>query len=133
MNNKRFGTLLRNERMKQKITAEQLGEGLYSVSMMKKIQSGKRVPGKWMRDRLLQRLGISDYNDENFLFQVEYDKWELRTHLLDALEAGKLEDAKRLLEQYKTEYDSENKFEHQFYLMMQVQYRQQRAFPKEQW
>ena len=133
MNNKRFGTLLKNERMKQKITARQLGEGLYLVSMMKKIESGERFPEKWMRDRLLQRLGISDYNDENFLFLAEYDKWGLRTHLLDALEAGKLEDAKRLLEQYKAEYDSENKLEHQFYLMMQVQYRQQRAFPKEQW
>lgn len=133
MNNKRFGTLLKNERMKQKITAKQLGEGLHSVSMIKKIESGERFPGKWMRDRLLQRLGISDYNDENFLFQVEYDRWELRTHLLDALEIGKLEDAKLLLEQYRVKYGSENKLEHQFYLMMQVQYRQQRGFSKEQW
>ena len=131
MNNKRFGTLLRNERIKQKITVEQLGEGLYSFSMIKKIESGERFAGKWMRDRLLQRLGISDYNDENFLFPAEYDKWELRTHLLDALEIGKLEDAKLLLEQYRVKYGSENKLEHQFYLMMQVQYRQQRAFPKE--
>ena len=101
--------------------------------MIKKIESGEWFIGKWMRDRLLQRLGISDYNDENFLFQVEYDRWELRTHLLDALETGKLEDAKLLLEQYRVKYSSENKLEHQFYLMMQVQYRQQRGFSKEQW
>lgn len=86
-----------------------------------------------MRERLLQRLGMSDYSNENFLFQKEYDRWSLRTHLLDALETGKLEDAKLLLEQYRVKYGSENKLEHQFYLMMQVQYRQQRAFPKEQW
>ena len=133
MNNKRFGTFLRNARMKQKITAKQLSEGLYSLSMIKKIESGERFSEKRMRERLLQRLGMSDYSNENFLFQKEYDRWSLRTHLLDALETGKLEDAKLLLEQYRVKYGSENKLEHQFYLMMQVQYRQQRAFPKEQW
>ena len=127
-----FGTLIHTERIAQGIKPEQLAEGLYSPSMIKKIERGERFPEKLMRNRLLARLGIYDFCCEQYVFQEEYENWKLRTKVFFALQENALETAEQLLMQSKIK-QTENKAEAQFFLVMQLWLMQKKQLQKSIW
>ena len=46
---------------------EELGEGIYNVALISRIEQGKFLPNKLIRDRLLERLGESSYDYETYI------------------------------------------------------------------
>ena len=127
-----FGTLIHTQRIAQGIKPEQLAEGLYSPSMIKKIERGERFPEKLVRDRLLARLDIHDSDYEQYVFQAEYESWKLRTRLFLALQENLLEVAEQLLLQSQ-EKRMEHNIEAQFFLVMQLWLMQKKKLPKQIW
>lgn len=127
-----FGELIYSERTAQGLRLGQLGEGLYSTSMMKKIEQGRCFPEKMMRDRLLARLGMQDSWCELYVFQTEYEKWKQRTRLFVALKENALEAAEQLLQESGMKRMG-NKAEAQFFLVMQLWLLQKKKFPKQIW
>ncbi|MCI9142869.1 MAG: helix-turn-helix transcriptional regulator [Lachnospiraceae bacterium] len=123
----RFGYFLKEHRIKYTITLEQLSEGLCSASELARIETGTRVAGKALQDRLLQRLGISPDVYECLLFQEDYIPWKKRQQLLYLTAQGSKEEAYRLLEEYREQYevkaekDVDRRLERQFCLSMEAQ------------
>ena len=127
-----FGELIYSERTAQGLRWGQLGEGLFSTSMMKKIERGERFPEKMMRDRLLARLGMCRSWCEQYVFQTEYENWKQRTRLFLALKENALEAAEQFLQESGTKR-MENKAEVQFFLVMQLWLMQKKKLPKQIW
>ena len=78
-----FLAIMRKERG---VTLKQLADGLCSESEMKRIVAGERLPEKLMRDRIMERLGVSAVNFEDYLQPDEYERMLLRQQILCNLE-----------------------------------------------
>lgn len=109
-----------------KVTLEEVCEGICSPAMMKRIETGERLPDKLTRDRLMQRMGVTLEGYEDLLHADEYERYEIRQKLLDAIEDKKLEKAKRFLVEYKAIHQADNKrefrkIESQFILVCEYQ------------
>lgn len=114
-----FLTMMRKE---QGVTLAQLGWGLCSVSMLKRIEMGDRLPDKMLRDRLLDRLGIVNDGFIDFLWPNEYTLWRSRQKLLCAIEDKDFRMAEKIIGQYEQQASGNgNKLERQFYLVMRAQ------------
>ena len=105
-----FLAIMRKERG---VTLKQLADGLCSESEMKRIVAGERLPEKLMRDRIMERLGVSAVNFEDYLQPDEYERMLLRQQILCNLET---EDYKSMLTGVETyeHMDSLGKIENQF-------------------
>ena len=118
----KYGKFLQSQREQGKIERDTLGEGLYSLNTIGKIERGERYPDKLMRDRLLSRIGESGFDYENYLTVEEYGEWEKRRDILDSLDNREFEKADCLLKEYAEQNETENKVSHQFFLAMRLQY-----------
>lgn len=116
-----FIEVLKTQLRDKEISIEQLCEGLCSQSMFVKICNGERSADKLLRERLLQRLGVSDTRNESFLFRDEYDAWRLRQQIVNHINREQYKQAEEFLEEYKSKAAMENKLEQQFCLVMEVQ------------
>ena len=96
-----FHIFLNMVRQFQNVTLEQVGEGLYSKSMMKHIESGERLPEKQMRDRILARMGVPIEDYEDYLPIEEYQQWKLRQELLNQIAKRNLGEAEEYLKEYE--------------------------------
>lgn len=108
-----FHDFLKVMRKARHATLEQLSEGLCSVSMMKRIESGERLPEKLMRDRILVRLGVALEKYEDYLSEEEYEQWKLRQKILINIQRRKISDAEQCLAEYE-KADNRNVVEQQF-------------------
>ena len=117
----RFSTLLVETRKKQKVTLEQLSDGLCTVSQLSKIEKAGRIPTRALQKRLLERLGLDLISFENFLQADDYAEWKERKTILDVVESGALEQAECLLQCYANHLPTEESIEKQFYYVMQAQ------------
>lgn len=95
------------------VTLEQVCDGLCSVSMMKRIESGERLPEKLMRDRILARMGVSLEGYEDYLPTEEYEHWLMRQRIVKNIEKRELDEAWRCLEKYR-EHGEQNVVAKQF-------------------
>lgn len=100
-------------RQLQEVTLEQVCEGLCSVSMMKRIENGERLPEKQMRDRIMARMGVQIEEYEDYLSTEEYEQWSLRQKILQSLENKKILEAENYLEIYRVN-EKQNVVEEQF-------------------
>ena len=116
-----FIEIIKTQMENKGISEEQLCEGLCSQSMFVKICNGERGADKLLRERFLQRLGVSDTRSESFLYQDEYDAWRLRQQIVNHMNREEYLQAEELLEEYKSKTVMENKLEQQFCLVMEVQ------------
>ena len=82
------------------VTLEHLSNGLCSVSMLNRIEQGKRFPDKLTRDRIIARLGVSGEGYEDYLGYEEYQEWVLRQDIFKSIEENNME----LLENYLLQY-----------------------------
>ena len=117
----RFNTFLAMMRKGKNVTLEQLAWGLCSVSMLKRIEEGERLPDKMLRDRLLDRLGLVNDGFEDFMWPKEYILWKERQELLRTIEDNDVEKAEQIIYRYEQENTDKNKIESQFYLAMKSQ------------
>lgn len=62
MSNNYIGHILKETRLKKKISASRLCAGLCSPSMLTRIESGERYPSKLLFDALMERMGESGRN-----------------------------------------------------------------------
>lgn len=116
-----FADILKTQMKKMGVSTEQLCEGLCSQSMFARICSGERSADKLLRERLMQRLGLSDTRNESFLFRDEYEEWKLRQQILNAINREQFDRAEELLRKYKSSMSMNNNLEQQFCLVMEMQ------------
>ena len=112
------------------ITLTDLAEGFCSESEMKRIESGERYPEKLMRDRLMERMGVSGESYEDYLQPDEQEKWQLRQNILNSIIAKEYENVERYLLEYEA-MEKQSKIEHQFILAMWLWLYKQTQKPKE--
>ena len=117
-----FGNLILQERVMQNITQEELGEGLYTATLISKIERGEFCPNRLLRDRLLERLGETSYDYETYMEKVDYVEWNMQNRLLCTLELEQFYEAESLLQQYKEQYEEKCVVSKQFYLAMYLQW-----------
>lgn len=112
------------------VTLEQACEGLCSVSMMKRIETGERLPDKQMRDRILSRMGVPLEGYEDYLSTEEYEQWFLRQKLHESIEKKNIYEAEEYLDEYKV-YEKKSAVEAQYCKAMELMLLQMKKAPKE--
>lgn len=128
----RFGEFIANLRKEKGISLEQLSDGLCDLSTISRFERGEREPEKLLQNRFLTRLGVVPENYENFLYYKDYCRWEKRQGILHYILEEDMMEAKRLLEEYRQEYDMNYSLEQQFYLAMLAQIRRYEGCSKEE-
>lgn len=113
-----FAKLLKNIRTEEKVSLDQLAMGLMSASQLVKIENGERPINKNIRDRLLERLGIAKELYENLLDLCDFEEWDYKKKILSEIQNKKIEDAYRLLKEYKAHLRENDRINHQFILAM---------------
>ena len=112
---------------------EELGEGIYNVALISRIEQGKFLPNKLIRDRLLERLGESSYDYETYIEVEDYKHWQLENFLIYSLDTMELHKAEQLLQQYEKQYKEENNVSKQFYFIMLLQWLELNGMIKEEY
>lgn len=125
-----FAKLLKNIRTEEKVSLDQLAMGLMSASQLVKIENGERPINKNIRDRLLERLGIAKELYENLLDLCDFEEWDYKK-ILSAIQNKKIEDAYRLLKEYKAHLRENDRINHQFILAMWGEVLKQEGASKE--
>lgn len=118
---KRFHDYIATLRQEQNISLTDLCEGLCTVGLMTHMEKGERTPDKLIQDRMLERLGVSAEDYENFLDGEEYVRWHKRQSILSLIIHEKWEEAEKQLNAYEKEYNMGNRLERQFCLSMLAQ------------
>lgn len=126
-----FAKLLKNIRTEEKVSLDQLAMGLMSASQLVKIENGERPINKNIRDRLLERLGIAKELYENLLDLCDFEEWDYKKKILSAIQNKKIEDAYRLLKEYKAHLRENDRINHQFILAMWGEVLKQEGASKE--
>lgn len=126
-----FAKLLKNIRTEEKVSLDQLAMGLMSASQLVKIENGERPINKNIRDRLLERLGIAKELYENLLDLCDFEEWDYKKKILSAIQDKKIEDAYRLLKEYKAYLRENDRINHQFILAMWGEVLKQEGASKE--
>lgn len=125
-----FHKFLDAVRQLQDVTLEQVCDGLCSVSMMKRIECGDRLPEKQMRDRIMARMGVSIEGYEDYLSTEEHEQWTLRQKLLKSIENKQVTEAEQYLEAYRI-YENQNSVEAQYCDAMELMILQMQNAPIE--
>lgn len=108
-----FRGFLAAYRTMQGVQMKDLTKGLYSISMMSRVESGERLPKKLERDRLVARLGVSNEDYEDYLSREEHAEWKFRQEILKSISeknVAKLEEQLRIY----SEAEELDKVEKQF-------------------
>lgn len=126
-----FAKLLKNIRTEENVSLDQLAMGFMSASQLTKIENGERPINKNIRDRLLERLGIAKELYENLLDICDFEEWDYKKKILSAIQNKKIEDAYRLLKEYKAHLRENDRINHQFILAMWGEVLKQEGASKE--
>lgn len=120
----RIGSKIREERIRQKLSQEELSYGICAVSTLSRIETGMQKPGLKMEEALLERLGCST---ENLVFFASEE--EVLKHSLEVDMGFKLmrheADIKAEMEKYEkliAEQGASGNLEKQFYMMVKASY-----------
>lgn len=115
-----FGRYITEMREKHNVGMDKLCEGVCSLSMLGRFESGERFPDKLTRDRLFARMGENADSYENYLDFDEYNRWKLRQQILQAVVNPDKKKAKLLLERYQKENGMRKALERQFVLAIET-------------
>lgn len=99
-----FGAYLKAHRMIRKVTLKELGEGLCTVSMLMAIERGEKSAGWLLRERLLDRVGVSSDEYESYLTYEEYNESSMQEEIVTALHRGEAGRAAAKLTEYAEKY-----------------------------
>lgn len=114
-----FSEILKMQIEKRDLRLERLCEGLCSVSLLTRICNGERKANKWLRERLMERMRLSDTRNECFLFSDEYKQWEMRQQIVKKINCEQFDKAKEILQRYQKEVSTEEPLQQQFCLVME--------------
>lgn len=117
-----YGKYIEKQREEKNITKDELGEGLFTLGGIRKVELGETYPEKLTRDRLLARLGESGYDFECFLQPEEYVDWKERRDILDSLDNMELDKAGQLLKISEKKMSTGERVVRQFFLTMKAQW-----------
>lgn len=67
---------------------------------------------------MLERLGIAKELYRNLLDLCDFEEWDYKKKILSAIQNKKIEDAYRLLKEYKAHLRENDRINHQFILAM---------------
>nr|WP_297708301.1 helix-turn-helix transcriptional regulator [uncultured Butyrivibrio sp.] len=115
-----FHNLLLSVRKHRRVSLEKLGYGLYSSTMMHYIESGERLPDYLMRNRIMDRLGVSAEDYSDYVSSEEYNRYKKRNELIEAVENEQPDIAMALLDFLLKSSDESQKIEYQFLLDMKA-------------
>ena len=105
--------ILERERKRQGKTLRQVADGVYSLSMLRRIETGMRLPGKLEKDRIMARLGIPRGVEAEYLPYKEYRAWQIRQEIVQSIEKRDLHKLERQLAEYEKQA-GHKKLENQF-------------------
>lgn len=126
-----FRELMESIRETQRKSLRVLGLGLYSSTMVRRVETGERLPKKLERDRLLARLGVSSVEYEDYLSQDEYAEWVMRQDILKSIEAKDIATLEKKIAALEALND-EGKVERQFLETMRFMMLQMKHAPEEE-
>ena len=118
-NELQFNKLFNSVRTYRNVSLKAACYGLCSESMMYYIESGERLPGYQLRNRIMARLGISSEEYEDFLQYDEYDRWLKCQTLITFIEKKDIESSQQLADSLLADLDHDNLVELQFLLEIQ--------------
>ncbi len=107
-----LGELLGDWRNINYVKARDLTDGITTVKMLKKYETGKKRPEKLRADALWQRAGKSMDKFDIYLEQEEYRRAKERAEIQEQMRMGRLEEAEKKLEEYESWSREENKTLH---------------------
>lgn len=126
-----FRELMESIREAQRKSLRVLGLGLYSSTMVRRVETGERLPKKLERDRLLARLGVSGVEYEDYLSQDEYAEWVMRQDILKSIETKDVATLESKIAELEA-LDDEGKVERQFLETMRFMLLQMKHAPEEE-
>lgn len=109
-----IGEILRSHRLAQKITQEQLCEGICDPSTISRIENGRYIPSKDMLILLLQRLGVVGTRYYGLASFDELELEELKLEIKNANSHGDYKTALELLDKLEKQFPSPNEVTKQF-------------------
>lgn len=109
-----FNTFMKTTRIYKKISLTTLAEGLYSISMIKRIEDGERLPDRMMRELLTGRLGICSEHFEDYVQNTEYKIYIKQMELICAVEDMNYAKAKKSYAEFLSIINKDNRVEMQF-------------------
>ncbi len=109
-----FNNLLSLQRKIKKIKLVDLGRGIYSESMMLRIEDGTRNPDWLVKKRLLERMGVSSDGFEDYLQPEEYHKYQLQDKIIEAVENRDFNNAVVFVGELEKELNSKDRLYLQF-------------------
>jgi len=116
-----FNEILKKEQKRLGISNSALGRGIYSRSAVSMIVSGKRIPSKMYRDRLLSRLNVPINNLFSYLQPDEFKSWTIRERIQAAVVSGNYTTALSELTNYENNFPKLNDLEKQFCAIIRTQ------------
>lgn len=116
------GTLIYNERMGQSVGLSSLCDGLMSVGNLSRIESGTRETDASIIKRLTDRLGMAFEDEGAYMANDDYEEWQRRWKIIDAIECLRIDEAIELIGKYEHLY-SDNIVRKQFAKVMRIQCR----------
>lgn len=120
----RIGSKIREERIRQKLSQEELSYGICAVSTLSRIETGMQKPGLKMEEALLERLGCSTENLVFFASEEEVLKHSLEVDMNFKLTRHEV-DIKEEMEKYEkliAEKGPSSNLEKQYYMMVKASY-----------
>ncbi len=117
--NKAYGQMIRKERMKRKLSLEDLSSGILSRTALEKVEKGKAQWTKLTGDTLLLRMGISPEYFESLSSGESLERWRMREDIC-LLVPGKAELVVEKLEEYRKIYSKREPLEEQFLLKAEL-------------
>lgn len=115
-----FHRIIKSLREYHGISQADLCAGLYTNSMMNRIERGERIPTKMNRDIIIERLGISCERFEEYLPLDEYRQIQMKNQIRTHVRGNDLHSAYSLLCQMERQTDAKQKATKQFCLTIRA-------------
>ena len=109
-----LGELIRKGRIEKGVTKKALSRGLCSITSLTRYEEGERIPGKFLADSLLERLGMTPYKYEFIMTDDEFRYGQMRRMIDRMIKNGDKEPAVGYLEEYRREAGKEGKLHEQY-------------------
>lgn len=111
---RRLGWLLNAARVEKHIAKTVLARGLCTVTALTRYEEGERVPGKFLADALLERLGFEPFRFEFMVSEEEFDLRQRRDRLERLLQWEEYAEAEREAGEFESRLDAKDSLNHQY-------------------
>ncbi|MCL2222287.1 MAG: helix-turn-helix domain-containing protein [Oscillospiraceae bacterium] len=97
-----IGEIIRTNRVKQKISQEELCFGICSLSSISRIENGAQAPSRVTYEALMERLGQAPEIFPSFKSDKELKAFRLKHQINQALRSGNLDNAEKLVNELES-------------------------------